>query len=312
MSDMLARPLRRPTVLAMQGLAVSLSDGALLLDGITLTIAAGDSFGLVGEAGSGKSLLLDSILGTLQPGADLHGQVQLPGHNGQAGGIGYIPTDPDTAFSPLYRLGAQLVGNAAALKRLVALCHAMGIAQPQHVLASYPHQLGLGLRQRVLAAAALAAEPALLLADDPTRQLDHTTQRDILALLRQLTAERGVALLLASRDLGVVASVCDDAAVLYAGRVVEQGPTVNLLADPRHPFTRMLLASHPERASGLLAIPGHAPASGALPSGCRFHPRCPLARPVCRSAVPELYRLFDGSRVACPWHHEALPEMGLG
>jgi oligopeptide/dipeptide ABC transporter ATP-binding protein len=194
--------------------------------------------------------------------------------------------------------------------KLVELFRAVQLPDPEAALAKYPHQFSGGQRQRLLIAAALCCDPALVVADEPTTALDVTTQREILALLQGLAAVRGLALLFVTHDFGVLASLCERVTVLYAGRVAEGGPTRAVLDAPRHPYTRMLLACHPDRAADLAGIPGTVPPATAQPSGCRFHPRCPIAQPNCATTVPPPVQ-EAGRLVACPHHALPLPEVVL-
>ena len=331
MSEMLAAPPRRQSLLSVRDLSVHIpTEGgvARILDGVSLELMPGGSLGVVGESGCGKSTLLRAVLGILPKGARVaEGRIYYQGENVLAdprairGRIGFVPQDPYLSLNPVFRAGDQLLeamrrhapgSRRQHREKLVSLFQAVQLPEPGHALEKYPHQFSGGQRQRLLIAAALACDPDLVVADEPTTALDVTTQREILALLRELTTQRGMALLFVTHDFGVLNAVCEDVAVLYAGRVAEQGPTGNLLADPRHPYTRLLLGCHPDRAVDLVGIPGTVPAATAQPPGCRFHPRCPLARPSCSREVPEMQRLFDGSGVACPFHLDRLPEVALG
>jgi oligopeptide/dipeptide ABC transporter ATP-binding protein len=302
-------------VLEVRDLAVHLRTGAGLariLDDVSFSIAPGGTLGIVGESGCGKSTLLRAILGILPKGAAMpRGEVRFAGARldpaRARGRIGFIPQDPYLSLNPVFRAGDQLLaamrnhapGSRADHRRtLIGLFQAVQLPDPEAALAKYPHQFSGGQRQRLLIAAALAADPALLVADEPTTALDVTTQREILALLRGLVAERGLALLFVTHDFGVLSAICEEVAVLYAGRIAEQGATRAVLDDPRHPYTRLLLACHPERAADLIGIPGTVPAATAQPSGCRFHPRCPEAEAQCALTVPA-ERLLDGRRLAC-------------
>ena len=318
MSDMLPSTPEAPSLMTVSDLAVHIPTDAgvaRILDGVSFTLPPGGSLGIVGESGCGKSTLLRAVLGILLfQGQDI---LKTP----VRGRIGFIPQDPYLSLNPVFRAGDQLLEgmrNHAPgsrddhKKKLINLFHAVQLPEPQSALDKYPHQFSGGQRQRLLIAAALACDPDLVVADEPTTALDVTTQREILALLRSLISERNMGLLFVTHDFGVLSSVCEDVAVLYAGRVAEYGPTGNVLADPRHPYTRMLLACHPDRATDLFGIPGTVPAATAQPPGCRFHPRCPISRPNCAVAVPEAVRIFDGSRVACPYHADPLPEVALG
>lgn len=304
--------MTRPApLLEVDGLALRRGP-ALLLAAATLALEPGRSLGLLGEAGCGADLLLRAVLGLLPAGVRVAaGTLRLA-----APRPGFLPRDGRQALNPARGVGEQL---AARLRRagreavaLRPLLEEVELPAARRALACLPHELSALARQRVLLAAALAGDPALLVAEDPTAALDVTAQQAMLALLRQVAAARGLALLLATRDAGVLAALCGDAAVLYAGRMVEVSPTGNLLADPRHPYTRMLLACHPERARDLSGIPGVAPRPDALPEGCGFAPRCPLVRSGCTARPPALAMIFDGSRVACPFHAEPLPEPAHG
>lgn len=318
-------------LLSVEGLSVRLGGRgrvAEILDDITLSVPRGSMTGVVGESGCGKSTLLRAILGILPKQARVPtGSILFEGEDiltDQAasvrGRIGFVPQDPYLSLNPVFRAGDQILEimrrhapgpRGTHRARLVELLRAVQLPDPEAALRKYPHEFSGGQRQRLLIAAALCCEPALVVADEPTTALDVTTQREILGLLRQLTRERGLSMLFVTHDFGVLASLCDRVAVLYAGRVVETGPTRAVLDDPQHPYTRMLLACHPDRALTLAGIPGSVPPATAQPAGCRFHPRCPLARKSCSEAPPPLEAIAEGRAVACPWHAEALPEPAL-
>ncbi len=301
---------------------------ARILDEVSLAVPAGGTLGVVGESGCGKSTLLRAILGILPRGAMIPGgAVLFQGRDilsdsaaSARGKIGFVPQDPYLSLNPVFRAGDQILeimrrhapgSRAAHRAKLVELFRAVQLPDPEGALEKYPHQFSGGQRQRLLIAAALCCDPALVVADEPTTALDVTTQREILGLLKGLAAERGLALLFVTHDFGVLASLCEAVTVLYAGRVAESGPTRAVLDAPRHPYTRLLLACHPDRAADLAGIPGTVPAATAQPPGCRFHPRCPLARADCSAAVPPLLAPAPGRTVACPYHAEALPEAAL-
>ncbi|MGE0714960.1 MAG: ABC transporter ATP-binding protein [Alphaproteobacteria bacterium] len=296
---------------------------ARILDGVSVTVRPGEVTGVVGESGCGKSTLVRAVLGILPKGARVpRGAVLFRGHDilgdpGHARGrIGFIPQDPYLSLNPVFRAGDQILeimrrhapgSRAAHRSRLVELLRAVQIPEPEAALAKYPHQFSGGQRQRLLIGAALSCEPDLIVADEPTTALDVTTQREILALLSRLARERGLAMLFVTHDFGVVAGLCDSVTVLYAGRIAESGPVRDVLDRPRHPYARMLLACHPDRAADLAGIPGTVPPATSQPEGCRFHPRCPIAVPACAAEVPEAAAIAPARRVACPRHAMELP-----
>ncbi|MCC7273847.1 MAG: ABC transporter ATP-binding protein [Alphaproteobacteria bacterium] len=316
-----------PPTLEVSGLAVEIATDnglARILDDVALAVAPGEIAGVVGESGCGKSTLVRAVLGILPRGARVpRGAVLFQGADilgdGAAaarGRIGFIPQDPYLSLNPVFRAGDQILEimrrhapgrRADHVRRLVDLLRAVQIPEPEAALARYPHQFSGGQRQRLLIAAALSCDPALVVADEPTTALDVTTQREILALLARLARERGLAMLFVTHDFGVVAGLCDSVTVLYAGRVAEAGPVRAVLDEPRHPYARLLLACHPDRATDLAGIPGTVPPATRQPAGCRFHPRCPIAVADCAAAVPPPVAIGGGRRVACPRHDMALP-----
>ena len=307
----MAEPVSNPRrVLSVRDLAVDFvqDTGAIrALDGVNLDLHEGRVLGVVGESGCGKSVTARAILRLIdRPGRIAAGRVLLDPDTpeqqelssldpeGRAmravrgGRIGLIFQEPMTALSVHYTVGNQIVeairahsdlSKAAARQRVIALLHEVGIPRPETRIDAYPFQLSGGLRQRVGIALALAAEPQILIADEPTTALDVTTQAQILALLRRLQRTKGVALMLITHDMGVIAQMADDVAVMYLGRIVEFAPVVELFASPRHPYTRALLRSVPNLRAGprerLATIGGAVPHPGARPVGCPFHPRCP-------------------------------------
>ena len=294
------------------------------LDGVSFDITAGEILGLVGESGAGKSLTGAAIIGLLEPpGRVFRGRVLLEGQRiddlpreamrrlrGRR--IGAIFQDPLTSLDPLYTIGHQLVETlrahlplraAQARERAVELLRQTGIPAPEARFGQYPHELSGGMRQRVVIALALAAEPVLVVADEPTTALDVAVQAQILRLLREVTQARGAAVMLITHDMGVVAETCDRVAVMYAGRVVEIGPVDEVIHRPAHPYTAGLMASVPslrDARDRLAQIPGALPRLGEIPSGCAFHPRCPKASPRCSDERPEL-ALVQRTRAACWW-----------
>lgn len=308
-------------ILDVQALRVSMRGGAQILDDVSISVAPGQIMGVVGESGCGKSTLLRAILGILPSGARSSGRVLFGGDDilrrpdRGRGRIGFIPQDPYLSLNPTFRAGDQILeimrrhapgGRTSHRARLVELFRAVQLPDPEAALRKYPHEFSGGQRQRLLIAAALSCEPALIVADEPTTALDVTTQREILGLLREIARARNLSMLFVTHDFGVLASLCDAVSVLYAGRVAEAGPTRAVLEAPAHPYTRMLLACHPDRAVELAGIPGTVPPATAQPSGCRFHPRCPLAQPDCATVVPPLLSLGAAREVACPYHAREL------
>ncbi len=289
--------------------------------GISFQVAAGEVLGIVGESGSGKSVTARASIRLQQPeSATIGGELLFRGQDLRrldaealrrlrARGIAMVVQDPAAALNPVMTIGAQLTrihrlhGGSAADARAAALAllERMRIADAASRLDAYPHQLSGGMRQRVLIALALICRPALLIADEPTTALDVTVEADILALLEELRREMGMAMLMISHNLSVIGRICDRVAVMYAGRIMEEGPTRTLLSAPRHPYTRALLASVPRgsKADGPLpAIPGEPPDLARLPPGCPFQARCPDAAPACAEPQPML-ALAPGHAAAC-------------
>jgi oligopeptide/dipeptide ABC transporter ATP-binding protein len=309
------------------------------VDGVSLSIERGKTLGLVGESGCGKSVTAMSILRLVAaPGVIESGEILLRDASGdvldlvhlpeprlrdvRGGRIGMIFQEPMTSLNPVFTIGDQIaeavllhrdVSRAEARRRALEMLELVRMADPRRRLDEYPHQLSGGMRQRVVIAMALACEPDLIIADEPTTALDVTIQAQILDLLADLRQRLGTAILLITHDLGVVAETCDDVAVMYAGRIVEQAPAAALFARPRHPYTIGLLAARPERGGRpaendgratrrLRTIPGMVPAPQHFPSGCRFHPRCAFARlPECAGLMPELREVEPGHFVRCAY-----------
>jgi peptide/nickel transport system ATP-binding protein len=288
-----------------------LFDGLPALRGVNLDIAPGEAVGLVGESGCGKSVTWLAALGLLAANAEIAGSVRLDGEEllGAApdvfdrvrgGRIAMIFQDPASALNPVHRVGRQ-VAEALALHRGLSggairaeakrLFDLVGIPDAAQRLDAWPHEMSGGQNQRVMIAMALAGQPELLVADEPTTALDATIQAQILDLLRRLQAETGMALVLISHDLGVVADLCTRVGVMYAGRIVEEAPTATLFARPAHPYTRGLLDALPDMDGPrrrLEAIPGQLPEPWNLPAGCAFAPRCALAGADCAAGLPPL------------------------
>jgi peptide/nickel transport system ATP-binding protein len=296
---------------------------------VSFHVRAGETLCLVGESGSGKSLTALSIMRLIQaPGRIAAGTILF---NSKAGSrdllrlterdmqhirgaeIGLIFQEPMTALNPVFTIGNQIEetlrihGRASrrdARDKAIALLAAVSVPEPERRTREYPHQLSGGLRQRALIALALACEPVLLIADEPTTALDVTIQAQILDLLRDLQKQMGLGLLLITHDLGVVAEMADRVAVMYAGRIVEEAPVEMLFADPKHPYTRGLMASMPGGRPGarLKAIQGTVPALGQLPPGCAFAPRCPDRFEPCTTTAPGTTRVGGDRAVKCYLH----------
>ena len=302
--------------------------GALTaLDGISFGIAPGEVLGVVGESGAGKSITGTAIIGLLEPpGCIAAGEIRLEGERidklpheelRQIRGrkIGVIFQDPLTSLNPLYTIGRQLeetilthlpLNKAQARARAISLLGEVGMPAPESRYNAYPHQFSGGMRQRVVIALALAAEPRLLIADEPTTALDVSIQAQIIALLKRLGAERGAAVMLITHDMGVIAETAHRVAVMYAGRIVEIGAVRDVIHSPRHPYTVGLMGSIPRIAAKrgrLIQIDGAMPRLNAIPPGCAFNPRCPRRFDRCVVERPDLMPAGT-SRAAC-WLHAA-------
>ena len=300
-------------------------NGRAALHGVDFSIARGEAVGLVGESGCGKSVTWLASLGLLPGKARATGSVKLDGVEllgapqkkldaARGRRVAMIFQDPSSSLNPVLRIGDQ-IGEALALHRGLAgsarraearrLLDTMGMPDSANRLNAYPHELSGGPNQRVMIAMALAGQPDLLVADEPTTALDATVQAQILALIDDLRRDSGMALVLISHDLGVVAQTCDRICVMYAGRVIESAPTDALFDDPRHPYAKGLIAALPEidgPRRRLAPVPGNVPQPWNLPAGCAFAPRCEPATDVCRSVSPAFARLPEAGRsVAC--HH---------
>ena len=292
------------------------------VDGLSYRVEAGRTLAIVGESGSGKSVSSLAVLGLLPDTARVtRGSVRLAGtdlltlsrkeHRARCGEqVAMVFQDALAALNPVHTVGYQLtealrarrgMSRGDARKRAVELLDLVKVPNAKARVNEYPHQFSGGMRQRVMIASALALDPDVLIADEPTTALDVTVQAQVLRLLAEIQAERQMGLVLITHDLGVVAGVADDVTVMYAGRAVEQAPVVPVYTTPAHPYTRALLRSIPS-ASGtgrLPVIPGRPPSPAAMPSGCPFHPRCDAARDVCRTEVPPLRHPAEGRMSAC-------------
>jgi peptide/nickel transport system ATP-binding protein len=297
------------------------------LDKVSFEISAGEILGVVGESGAGKSLTGASIIGLLEPpGRICGGEILLDGkridHLNQdqmqqirGKKIGSIFQDPLTSLNPLYTIGRQItetirthmdVSQSEALKRAIDLLKSTGIPAAEQRMDQYPHQFSGGMRQRVVIALALAAEPQLIVADEPTTALDVSIQAQIIQLLKKLCKDRGAAIMLITHDMGVIAETCDRVAVMYAGRVAEIGPVASVIHRPQHPYSKGLMGSIPSVENDverLLQIDGSMPRLNAIPQGCAFNPRCTEVFDRCKQDRPELLPAGE-SRAACWLHSE--------
>jgi peptide/nickel transport system ATP-binding protein len=300
------------------------------LDDVSFSIAPGEILGVVGESGAGKSLTGAAIIGLLDPPGRIGaGEIRFDGRRidnlsyeemrkVRGRSIGAIFQDPLTSLDPLYTVGQQLIetiqahlplGAAEARRRAIGLLKETGIPAAEERLDQYPHQFSGGMRQRVVIALALAGEPRLIVADEPTTALDVSIQAQIISLLKRLCREHGAAVMLVTHDMGVIAETCDRVAVMYAGRIVEMGPVEAVIHSPAHPYTVGLMGSIPamdEQRERLLQIDGAMPRLNAIPAGCAFNPRCPRAFTTCRVERPDLMAA-GATRAACWLHAPALP-----
>jgi oligopeptide/dipeptide ABC transporter ATP-binding protein len=291
------------------------------VDDLSFAVDAGEIMGIAGESGSGKTITALSLFGLLPPGARVTGSIRLDGtdltalrprqlRDVRGRQLAMVSQDPATALHPILPVGTQLtehmrhhlgVDKAEARLRAAELLETVRIPDPERALRGYPGQFSGGMRQRIAIAVALAAEPRLLVADEPTTALDVTVQAGILRLLDRLCRERGMAVIVITHDLGVMSATAGRLAVMYAGRLAEAGPTSELLARPRHPYTRGLLDALPqEGGAALVPIGGSPPSLGQVPAGCPFHPRCRYARPSCATDRPDPERVAEQHLLACP------------
>ena len=324
-------------VLSVRDLVVEIPTRHGLLkpvDGVSYDIVPGEILGVVGESGAGKSMTGNAVIGLLDRPARIGaGEIYLNGtridnlslhalrkYRGKQ--IGMVFQDPLTSLNPLLPIGDQLtetiqehlgVSNAEAHKRAVAALDEVGIPAAKERIGSYPHEFSGGMRQRVVIALALCAEPSLVIADEPTTALDVSVQAQIIALLKRLCRERGMAVMLVTHDMGVIAETADRVAVMYAGKLAELGPVREVIGSPRHPYTDGLMGSTPLASKGkdrLHQIPGNMPRLGQLPTGCAFHPRCPYTRPACKEDPGPRLKTCDG-RAAC-WFPLDAPQAAKG
>ena len=294
------------------------------VDGVSLHVGAGETVCLVGESGCGKSVTALSIarLVPTPPARYARGEILLNGRDVlrmsnaelcaiRGGVVSYVFQEPGTSLNPVFRVGAQ-IKESLKLHRpdkamdveVIRLMKLVGMAAPETRLKDYPFEMSGGMQQRVMIAMALASEPKLLVADEPTTALDVTIQAQILDLLRDLKQRLGMAILLITHNLGIVGDMADRVAVMYAGQIVELARACALLRRPLHPYTRALMASVPRLSGGavrLTAIPGNVPRIGDFAPGCRFAPRCPTAKPDCSNTIPELIEVESQHWVRCPF-----------
>jgi oligopeptide/dipeptide ABC transporter ATP-binding protein len=305
---------------------------AQVLDRVELAVRPGEIVGLVGETGCGKTSLVRAILGTLpeRQACINGGHIRLDGtdvlrdaraaRHARGRFVTFVPQDPLASLNPLFRIGTQISdlmrwtvtsprrprfcrSQRSQEDAALAMLDAVQLPHPRAVMRKYPHQLSGGQRQRVLIAMALLPRPRIIVADEPTAALDVTIQAQILTLFRRIAGERGVAILFATHNLGAVWEICDRIVVMYAGQTVEIAPRDAFFTSPRHPYTRLLLASRSEIRPNGVGIPGDVPSPLLPPAGCRFNPRCPRATEICRRVRPPLLDWKADHRVAChhPW-----------
>ncbi|MFB5675848.1 ABC transporter ATP-binding protein [Paenibacillus terreus] len=303
------------------------------VDGVDLAVDKGETLGIVGESGCGKSITSLSIMQLLPKGLGkvAAGEIRLEGENMLAfserkmreirgNRIAMIFQEPMTSLNPVFRVGKQIaeavryhqgVGRKEAMSRAVEMLTKVGIPRPEKVAVSYPHELSGGMRQRVMIAMAMICNPKLLIADEPTTALDVTIQAQILDLMRELQRTEGTSILMITHDLGVVAEMCDRVVIMYAGQVVEETDVKTLFKNPKHPYTKSLLASLPQLNSEqdrLASIPGQVPNPLEMPEGCRFAPRCQFAQDICRANAPELEEVEAGHKCRCLLQQEGYHE----
>jgi peptide/nickel transport system ATP-binding protein len=301
-----------------------------VVDGVDFSIRAGETLGVVGESGCGKSVTSLSIMRLLPPNGKAEGTIRFNGTNllelsekemqaVRGNEISMIFQEPMTSLNPLHTVGRQIeeaillhwkVSKAQAKERAIAMLKAVGMPRAEEIYGEYPHQLSGGMRQRVMIAMAMACDPKLIIADEPTTALDVTIQAQILDLMRELKEKTGTSIMLITHDLGVVAEMCDRVIVMYAGQVVEETDVETLFEQPKHPYTIGLMRSIPEldeEREYLDTIPGAVPLPNQMPKGCRFAPRCAQAMPICHEQPPELLQL-DGHKCRCWLYAEGRDE----
>lgn len=311
-----------------------ISDGATVkaVDGVSFKVQKGETLGIVGESGSGKSVTSLSIMGLLKgtPGRVVGGEILFEGEDLtkvsdkkmqslRGNDIAMIFQEPMTSLNPVFKIGRQLeeaivlhlkLSKKEAKKRAVDMLTSVGISRPDTIVNEFPYQLSGGMRQRVMIAMAMACNPKILIADEPTTALDVTIQAQILDLMKDLNETNETAILLITHDLGVVAEMCDRVVVMYGGRAVEESDVYSIFESPKHPYTQGLLASIPiigERVERLNSIPGNVPVPSNMPEGCKFAPRCPLAMDICWEKEPEFKEIEENHSCRC-WLHEEVTQ----
>jgi peptide/nickel transport system ATP-binding protein len=316
-------------VLRVESLATEIRTSRGLIrpvDGVSFEVHRGRARALVGESGSGKTVTAMSLMRLIRPpvrivggrvlldGRDLVAMSERDLQSARGAEIAMVFQDPMTFLNPVFRIGDQLLesvqrdarfSRATAKRRVLDLLEAVRVASPTTVFDAYPHQLSGGMRQRVLIAMAISGDPKVIIADEPTTALDVTVQAQIMDLLVALVRERNIGLLLITHDLGLVAGYCDDISVMYSGRIVEAGSTLDCFTRPKHPYTRALLGCSlklDEPVERFNFIPGQVPDPATPPDGCRYHPRCPRAMSICRREVPAVLRI-ESQSAAC-WLHD--------
>jgi peptide/nickel transport system ATP-binding protein len=294
------------------------------VDGIDFHVDKGETLCIVGESGCGKSMTSLSVMGLLPKpnGKIVEGEIKLNGKDlvklterqkadVRGNQISMIFQEPMTSLNPVLTIGNQMeevllrhkaISKNEARERSIAMLKKVGFSRPEQIIKDYPHRLSGGMRQRVMIAMAMACEPELLIADEPTTALDVTIQAQVLELMKDMKKEFGSSIILITHDLGVVAEMADRVVVMYAGQVVETAPAYTLFTEPKHPYTKALLESIPrltDERERLNSIPGNVPSAANFPSGCRFADRCPIATDACREHMPELREIIPGQQVRC-------------
>lgn len=302
------------------------------VDGVSFEVEKGETLGIVGESGSGKSVTALSIMGLLKdtPGEIVGGEILYEGtdltkinerkmRDIRGNDIAMIFQEPMTSLNPVYKIGLQIeesiilhmkVSKKEARSRSIQMLTAVGISRPEKIVFEFPHQLSGGMRQRVMIAMAMACNPKVLIADEPTTALDVTIQAQILELMKDLTTTTDTAILLITHDLGVVAEMCDRVVVMYGGRAVEESDVLSIFTNPKHPYTQGLLESIPkigDRVDRLKSIPGNVPIPSHMPKGCKFAPRCPHAMDICWEKEPPFDKLSENHSVRC-WLYEEVSQ----